>query len=390
MNYQNGSLSGYVNDSLSNPIEGALVSIKCGGLHMQNTSDSNGFYYIDDVPIVDCYWNVSASKKGYETAWVNMSIDINSTYDFIIKSSNNIIYVDDNNTKGPWNGSIDFPFQYIQMGINAANKTDIVLIYPGIYDENIKISKQIQLIGIDKEKTIISAKNSSEYLIIDSVNFTLINNITFSCIYNERLDIIKMINCTNCVISNIIITSKKIQRSAIIVNGSNNIIEHVTINGRFIFSGIELFYTDYNSIKNNSIESSGGGIHIFRSHNNIILSNTLTNNSNGIYIEEGNQNYITKNILNRNNRGLFSSYSTKNMIEKNDFIDNDEHAKFTKLLKKGFLLPNNWNNNYWGDYKGFLIKPIPGVLYIPNRYLIGFFLPWFEFDISPSNEPLNQ
>ena len=307
----------------------------------------------------------------------------------IAKSSNNIIYVDDDNTDGPWDGSFDYPFQYIQDGVNAAYQSNAVFVFPGLYDEDIIIHKQIKLVGKDKEKTIISSNKSSEFLILESVNNTIIENLTFSCDNQERLDIIKMKNCTKCIISNIKIISQKIQRSALIVNGSYNIIKNVTITGRFIFSGIELFYTDFNSIINNSIESSGGGILIHRSHNNIISSNIITNNTNGIYIEEGNQNHITKNILEGNDRGLFSSYSIKNIIEKNNFIENNEQAKFTKLLKKGFLPPNNWINNFWDDYKGFLIKPIPGIIYIPNIHLIGFFIPWLEFDLSPSNEPLN-
>ena len=115
----------------------------------------------------------------------------------------------------------------------------------------------------------------------------------------------------------------------------------------------------------------------------------MINNSNGIYIEEGNQNYITSNSLNSNDRGLFSSYSTKNIIKSNNFIENDEQARFTKLLRKNFLIPNNWDNNYWDDYNGLLIKPIPGAVYIPNRYLIGFFSPWIEFDWDPAKEPFN-
>jgi parallel beta-helix repeat protein len=115
----------------------------------------------------------------------------------------------------------------------------------------------------------------------------------------------------------------------------------------------------------------------------------MTNNTNGIYIEEANHNLITCNVIKSNNRGIFSSYSTRNLIEKNDFLENEANARFTKLLKLGFLLPNTWRNNYWDDYKGFLGKPILGALYIPNRNLIGFFLPWLEFDKCPSIEPLN-
>ena len=274
----------------------------------------------------------------------------------VAEYSNNIIYVDDDNTEGPWDGSPEHPFQFIQNGIEWANNGDIVYVKSGLYEENIRINKQIEIIGEEKNSTIISSINKSEYLIIDSVVNIIIENITFSCENNERLDIIKMINCINCTISKIKIISNKLQRSAIIINGSNNIIKNVTINGRFIFSGIELYYTDNNIVSNNIIESTGGAILIHRSNNNLISSNIIRNNTNGIYIEEGNSNYITKNILEKNNRGLYSSYSIKNIIEKNNFLENDEHAKFTKLLKKDFLPPNKWMSNYWDDLKGFFIS----------------------------------
>ena len=316
-----------------------------------------------------------------------MLLIIPSSVNVISTEDTKTIYVDDDNTSGPWDGTVDHPYQYIQDGINAADNEDAVHVETGEYNENLRISKHISLIGFNKEKTIVSSSDSSEFLILDTVNDAQIFNFTFSCGTEERLDIIQMINCTSCTISNIDIISQSLQRSALIVNGSYNTIMNVHINGRFIYAGLEVFYSSHNTINNNTIDSTGAGILIFRSHKNKIKSNIIINNTNGIYIEEGDQNLITNNSIQGNNRGLFSSYSTKNTKKNNNFMDNDEQAKFTKLLRKNFILPNHWDNNYWDDYNGSLIKPIPGILYMPNRHLIGFFLPWFEFDCYPAKQP---
>jgi len=118
-----------------------------------------------------------------------------------------IIYVDSSNEEGPWDGTIQHPFQYIQDGINNANDNDMVLINPGIYDESLRISRSIHLIGLEKNTTIISSSNASEFLVLDAVNSTIISNLTFSCRNHERLDIIRMINCHHCTFSNIVIES---------------------------------------------------------------------------------------------------------------------------------------------------------------------------------------
>jgi len=156
---ENGSLSGFVNDSFFNPIERALVSIKCGGLHMQNISDSNGFYYIDNVPIVDCYWNVSASKKEYEIFWVEMSIDINSTYDFVLTPLGKTLYV---------GGSGAGNYTRIQDAIDNASDGDTVFVYSRRYIENIVIEKSLSLIGISEE---FGSGNDSGKPVIDG-NFS--------------------------------------------------------------------------------------------------------------------------------------------------------------------------------------------------------------------------
>ena len=65
------------------------------------------------------------------------------------------IYVDDDNTMGPWDGTIDHPFQFIQDGIDAADPGYTIFVYSGTYSENVVVNKTINLIGEDKNTTII-------------------------------------------------------------------------------------------------------------------------------------------------------------------------------------------------------------------------------------------
>jgi len=79
-----GTLSGYVTDTSMNPIEGALVRVYFHGTYEEDYSDSNGYYYVDNIPICWCYKNCTASKEGYETEWVWLGIYENTTYDFVL------------------------------------------------------------------------------------------------------------------------------------------------------------------------------------------------------------------------------------------------------------------------------------------------------------------
>jgi parallel beta-helix repeat protein len=66
------------------------------------------------------------------------------------------IYVDDNNTQGPWDGSIDYPYQFIQDGIDHAAAGDIISVFSGQYIENIVIPVSVELIGEGKDTTVIT------------------------------------------------------------------------------------------------------------------------------------------------------------------------------------------------------------------------------------------
>jgi len=80
----NGSLSGYVNDTDMNPIEGARVRVYFHGTYEENYSDSSGYYHVTNIPICWCMKNATCSKEGYKTEWVLLVITENTTYDFVL------------------------------------------------------------------------------------------------------------------------------------------------------------------------------------------------------------------------------------------------------------------------------------------------------------------
>ena len=79
-----GSLSGYVNNTLMNPIKGALVRVYFHETYEEDYTDSSGYYKVDNIPICFCLKNCTASKQGYKIKWVLLAIDEKTTYDFVL------------------------------------------------------------------------------------------------------------------------------------------------------------------------------------------------------------------------------------------------------------------------------------------------------------------
>jgi len=84
---------------------------------------------------------------------------------YLVLEPMDIVYVDDSNIGGPWNGTYEHPLQFIYQGITVVNPGGIVIVNEGIYQENIIIDKQLSLYGSGQEITEIIGQGDEDYII---------------------------------------------------------------------------------------------------------------------------------------------------------------------------------------------------------------------------------
>jgi len=177
-----------------------------------------------------------------------------------------IIYVDDSNINGPWNGTKDNPYRFIKDGISNSTDGDMIYVFNGIYTETLEINKTIILRGENKSSTIIDGSYKNKILNftkdgIELKNFTIRNSGSYP--YN----------------------------SAIEVNSNNNIIKKCLIYRTKV--GIFLKSATKNIIDNCTFHTNGEAILFNSSDENILLGCVFSHNSIGIYFEKSNHNNIS-------------------------------------------------------------------------------------------------
>ncbi|MCK5459467.1 MAG: right-handed parallel beta-helix repeat-containing protein, partial [Thermoplasmatales archaeon] len=91
------------------------------------------------------------------------------------------IYVDDDNTGGPWYGTLEYPYQHMGDAIENATEGDTIYVFNGTYYENILVDKTLLITGENKNTTIIDGMYNEFIIKIikDAVtikNFTIRNS----------------------------------------------------------------------------------------------------------------------------------------------------------------------------------------------------------------------
>lgn len=271
-------------------------------------------------------------------------------------SSGNTIYVDDDNTAGPWDGTLEHPYQHIQDAIDNASDGDTVFVCGGVYYEKILVNKSIILQGEGRNSTTIYWDKCSTVVDIKAHNGwpcnqqILIHGFTIFC--SGESDSVPVVNIPRV---NVRIINNTISSDGMI--------------------GIKLARVNNIIIKNNHISGGKVGIYVVEADRNIISYNHICNNTVGIKvglnapIPFAMENIVQYNAIYDNDLGI-TLVARFTKIKYNNFINNNRDATF-------YTFPDIWNHNYWNRPR-FLPVPILGI--------VGF-IPWLQFDWFPAKEP---
>jgi len=280
----------------------------------------------------------------------------------------------------------------IQNAIDNASDGDSIFVYQGIYNENIKVLKSVDLLGEEQMLTIIDGQETGGHVVsILSPGVTL-----------EGFTIQNSGGIPNAAVIYITTNGNKIRENVItcishhgeegiwLLQSSGNTISYNIIENHHY--GIWLEDSTQNNLSDNKITNSWDwGIILGDSNNNILYENNITENNGGIYFRDSDNNTICRNELITNYRDItlsdWDETTSDNLIIKN----NVDRATFLAARKSRNT--NIWNGNYWGhqlNHPKLIIGQKELLLFsgIPFHFppmIITF--PWFNVDWHPAQEP---
>lgn len=284
--------------------------------------------------------------------WVNITVSDGINIDWSYFE----LYVS-KNTTSPSAGNVIIVrtgqnYKRIQDAVDDSIPDDTILVWAGIYSENVVINKTLTLIGNSSKDTIIDAHEASAAITINA-NWCNISGFSAVRCYPWQL-------------------------AGILVKGNNNTITDCNCSGNKNH-GLWLDNANYNKIINCTIASNNHhGINLTNANNNYISNCTLVSNNNGIRLINSNGNIIENNNCTLNYHGIKLHYfSHYNKLIYNTIINNNKggiiilppNSRFNSIYYNNFIFnnigssdtqsydfvgDNSWNSasrgNFWSDW----------------------------------------
>jgi len=260
----------------------------------------------------------------------------------------------------------DYPT--IQAAIDAAKKGDIIQVSAGIYYENVVINKEIQLVGANKDTTIIDGKQVGNVIHVQTsavtiTGFTIRNgnngirvmgtigsiNITGNIIKNNRYGI-SLLGDDVTPTTNNIITRNTFQNnsnvSLSISFGVSNTISENDISGSAY--GMKLSMANATTISDNLLTSNSYGIYVSRCTGNNVLNNIGIDNSFGMYVLYSDDILIRDNNVSGSTYGIQLFESHGNTILCNNVSYNPSYSIYLAYSNTNNVTSNTVSQNDWG------------------------------------------
>lgn len=270
------------------------------------------------------------------------------------------------------------PGDSIQAAVNNAVMGDVIIVKPGNYSENIKITVHNLIIKSESGNpvnTIITAKDPSLDVFTVESNKVTINGfkimgagLNHSGIYMNQ--------CKNCTVEN----NRFLDNSngIYLKNSENNLILDNLV-GRSDH-GIILDQSNYNTISGNRASKNRFGIYLPNSNKNLLTNNTLSNNKDyGILLLTAVGNTLSENEAFDNGRGIHFGNSDDNTISNNMIYSNEIYGLFICPRSDKNLIFNNYFNNTVnafpnnGTENAYNVEKTAGTNIVGGPYLAGNF-----------------
>lgn len=270
------------------------------------------------------------------------------------------IYVDDDNVMGPWDGTVEHPFENITSGLTYALEGDTVYVFNGTYSEIIStvytVKNNLKLVGESRDGTVVLGEGGFAVYVKDAKdvnisNFTLVgislietSNGTVlrnNSIFNASPDGVEIVSSNYTLIDdNLILNS---ERYGIFVEMSNcTMIENSEVTGGNE-TGISLWNSHDLKITNSSIhDNEGSGIYGWYSYDIVLNRNDVANNDHGVWLIKSNNTILDENTIASNRfKGVFISNSTGNTIVNNTVTNNNDTGVYLEFCYDGGVINDN-------------------------------------------------